>query len=413
MLTALQKDPQDRYATAEAMADALNEALGRRLSTVSFPAVHIDSKPSLREADTHHLSVAIKRNRRYAAVGGVLIVLIAAFIAIAVMPKTSAPRLTPPTVLADKTGVSSDSAPTTDEIVQAQARLGDNGFIAYITCNQTSQYHSAQAREIGDMATQYGLKSRIYDSDNKKEAEISQIERARADGATGLIVCPLDLTTLGDTLSSVQQAAIPLVMLTSDANSYGGVLVAGDDYLMGVEAGRAAGRIIRDEMGGRADVIVLDYPDLDYLVTRANGLEDGVLEIAPGAHIVGRSLGGTSDNGEQSVTKLIAAGVKFKVILSINDAGSYGAIAAMEKANFDPSSVIISSVDAESVARQYIESGHFMRASVDPGRQMFSQTAVNAMVKLLAGSTVPETYLVPPGQIITHASLTATENAAS
>ena len=42
--------------------------------------------------------------------------------------------------------------------------------------------------------------------------------------------------------------------------------------------------IIRDEMGGHADVIILDYPDLDYLVTRANGLEDGVLEFAPEAH---------------------------------------------------------------------------------------------------------------------------------
>ena len=93
------------------------------------------------------------------------------------------------------------------------------------------------------------------------------------------------------------------------------------------------------------------------------------------------------------------------MILSINDAGSYGAIEAMEAASFDPSSVIISSVDAESVARQYIQDGHFMRASVDVGRELFSQTAVNAMVKLLAGSTVPETYLVPPGQVITRDNL--------
>ena len=26
-----------------------------------------------------------------------------------------------------------------------------SGFIAYVTCNQTSQYHAAQAREIGDI----------------------------------------------------------------------------------------------------------------------------------------------------------------------------------------------------------------------------------------------------------------------
>jgi ABC-type sugar transport system substrate-binding protein len=111
------------------------------------------------------------------------------------------------------------------------------------------------------------------------------------------------------------------------------------------------------------------------------------------------------------VTKLIHDGVKFNVIVSINDAGSYGAITAMEKANFDPSSVVISSIDAESLARQYIQSAHFIRASLDVGRQMFSQTAVNTMIKLLAGSTVPEIYLVPPGQVVTRDSLIATENA--
>jgi len=414
VLTALQKNPQDRFANADAMADALNEALGRKLSTVSFPAVHIDSKPALTEAETHPLRAPRRRSKRlYAVIAGVLIVLLAALTAIVLLPKNTPIHLTPPTVLADKTGVASDSAPSADEITRAQARVGANGFIAYITCNQTSQYHSAQAREIGEFATQYGIKSRIYDSDNKKEAEISQIERARADGVTGLIVCPLDMTTLKDTLTSVQQAMLPLVLMTSNAANYGGVLIGGDDYLMGLEAGRAAGRIIRDEMSGRGNVIILDYPDLDYLVTRANGLEDGVLEIAPGAHVIGRYLGATSDNGEQSVSKLISDGVKFNVILSINDAGSYGAIAAMEKANIDPSSVIISSIDAESVARQYIQNSHFMRASVDVGRMMFSQTAVNAMIKLLAGSTLPETYLVPPGQVVTRDNLNATESAAS
>ncbi len=397
-LRALNKAPGSRYPTASDMADALNEALGRKMSTSSYPVVHIDSKPALHEAT--HVPVPKRGARRlYWALGGALALLMIVLLAVSVMPKNASHP--PPTVLNDQSGIASDSEPTADEIAAAQARLGENGFIAFITCNQTSQYHAAQAREIGDIAAGYGLKSRIYDSDNKKETEISQIERARGDGATGLIVCPLDMQTLDDTLNSAQKAALPLVLLTSSAKNYGGVLISGDDYLMGLEAGRAAGRIIRDEMNGRGEVIILDYPDLDYLVTRANGLEDGVLENAPRAHVIGRVLGGTAENGEASVSALIAQGVEFNTILSINDAGAYGAITAMESAGFDQDTVIVSSVDAESVARQYIRDGHFMRASVDAGRELFSRTAINAMVKLLAGSTVPETYLVPPGRVIT------------
>ncbi len=408
VLRALQKDPADRYASAEAMANALNEALGRRLSSSNYPLPRSQFRLPARQTMQGHVS---RRLPLYLGLVVALLVLIVA--AVVLLPKVGQPKVTPPTVINGKTDVAADSSPTADELALARARLGASGFIAYVTCNQTSQYHAAQAREIADFAAQDGLRFRIYDSNNEKYTEVSQIERARADGVTGMIVCPLDMDALADTLASVQRAGMPLVMMTADSPSYGGVLIAGDDYLIGLEAGRAAGRIIRDEMGGQADVIILDYPDLGYLVTRANGLQDGVLEIAPDAHIIGRYLGGISDNAEQSVSQVIASGIHFNAILSINDAGAYGAISAMEKAGFNPSSVIISSIDAESVARQEILDGHFMRATVQVDRELFSHTALNAMVKLLAGSTVPETYLVPPGTVLTRESLTATETATS
>ncbi|MBN8638330.1 MAG: hypothetical protein J0M07_23665, partial [Anaerolineae bacterium] len=93
---------------------------------------------------------------------------------------------------------------------------------------------------------------------------------------------------LRDTLLSVEAARMPLVFMSTQNESYGGVFLAGDDYLMGVEAGRAAGEIIRDELDGQANIIILDYPSLPYIVARANGMQDGVLEVAPAARIIGR-----------------------------------------------------------------------------------------------------------------------------
>jgi serine/threonine protein kinase/DNA-binding LacI/PurR family transcriptional regulator len=389
VLRALNKLPEDRFESAEAMAMALNKALGRPLYSGSYPIIRVDPPPPVRRV--------VSRRRVIAAVGVTLALVV---ILLAFLFRSMPPPVTPPTVMLGESAPMDDSVPTADEIARAQTRLGANGYIAYIACNQTSQYHAAIAREISELAKQHGIRLDVYDSDSKKDIQISQIERARADGATGLILCPLDIETLRETLSAVEQAGIPLVSMTANAPSYGGVLVSGDDYLMGLEAGRAAGRIVLDEMGGQAQVVVLDFPDLEPLVTRANGLENGLHEIAPEAQVIGRYLGATAANGELSVRRLIEQGVEFNVVLSINDAGAYGAIAAMEDAGFDPSSVVITSVDAESVARQYIQQSYFMRASVDVGRQLFAQTAVSAMVKLLAGATMPEVYLVPPGQVI-------------
>jgi ABC-type sugar transport system substrate-binding protein len=217
----------------------------------------------------------------------------------------------------------------------------------------------------------------------------------------------LDTELLQDPMRSAQAAGMPLVFLHYGMPSYGGVLLAGDDYQMGLKAGRYAGQVVAEEMGGQADVIILDFPDLEIIVRRADGLEDGLKEFAPQARVIGRHKGGTREFGKRAVAQLLEDGVSFDVILSINDAGAFGAISAMEAAGIAPDSVFISSVDAEALARQQIRERHFMRASVAIDREAFSRAAVNAMVKLLAGATVPEYYLVPPGEVISAESLAA------
>jgi ABC-type sugar transport system substrate-binding protein len=400
VLRALRKKPDDRYHTIQDMAEDLDSALGYRTSTDELIAVRLRDSEQVQASK----SAAAIRHRRYLLLAGIaaaLVVIALAIVAVLALVGGDDGPDRSPTVLAGEVAQASQSLPTTDEIERAQARLGSEGFIGYIACTLETDYHATQAREVGDFAAQYGLGYRIYDSDTDDYKQLTQIEQARAEGAAGLIICPLKPERLDTALTSVQEASIPLVLMHSDMPSYGGVLLAGDDYMMGLKAGRFAGQIVAEEMDGQAAVIVLDYPDLPIIVVRADGLEDGLHEFAPDAHVIGRYLGGTPELGQTSVEQLLADGVRFDVILSINDAGAFGAIEAMEEAGIAPDSVIISSVDAEVVAREYMRDGYFMRGSVAIDRVGFSRTAVNAMVKLLAGSTLPETYVVPPGEMVT------------
>jgi ABC-type sugar transport system substrate-binding protein len=97
---------------------------------------------------------------------------------------------------------------------------------------------------------------------------------------------------------------------------------------------------------------------------------------------------------------LLDDGIEFNVILSINDAGSYGAIQALEEANIDPSAVLIFSIDAEQLAQRYITEGNFMRASLQVGRTATAQALVNSMVLMLAGKKVGEQIIIPPGAMV-------------
>lgn len=459
VMRGLLKDPNDRFQSIGDMVDDLNRAAGRRTSTMTAPAVRLSrssraSADASAEAPAEHISTA-SYNKPVTPVPSPLpnaapqsasratgspssqistaptsltvaqsssnnrtILILAALGLIAVIvliigllslnndtPGPVAPSVF--TVLENEVGPANLAVPSADEIAAARSIVGNNGFIAYLACVRTSEYHSAQAREMGDFAAQYGIAYRVYDGENDPYRQLTQIDQARTDGASALIVCPLDISLLSETLSAVQTAHIPLVIMSSGVENYGGVMMGGDDYQMGLTAGRAAGQVAPPVVGDDLRAVVLEFPDLPVIIERARGLVDGLHEIVPEAEIVAELYGGTRENAYASVTQALADGLSFNLILSINDAGAYGAIDALQEAGIGPEEVVISSVDAEALARQHIRDQYYFRASVVIDRVGFSRTAVNAAVRLLAGATLPETLMVPPGPALTRDILSA------
>ena len=392
VLRALQKDPALRYGSVKQMADELDTALGRRLSTSSFTPAPLPAE-ARRQADWRS-----PRRLRLAAAGVAIAAVLALSALLILRPGSDGPpRLR---VNFDASLTADEIEPSQAEIARAQQALG-SGFVAYVTCNQSSEYHATQAREIGELLQERGLAYRVYDSDTDEYRQLTLIERARTDGARALIVCPLNSELLDEPLRSVEETGLPLVLLSGELPNYGGVLVAGDETLTGRLPGELAGRIVAQERGGQARVVILDYAELPHIVERADGLEAGLLAYAPQAVVIGRFRGGTRDFGRQSVSRLLAQNQVFDVILSINDAGTFGAIEALEAAGISPDAVIIASVDAEALARRYIRDGYYLRGSIDVGRMKFSQAIADAVTGLLAGAAMPGRVRVPPGDLVT------------
>ncbi len=431
IMKALSKEPDDRFDQVEALVNALHQATGRR-SSVPPPAataaqaaaplptaVTVVAQAAERVLSSSSVSTPVTvtaprtMSRRVVLAGlamaaAVVLGLIGVLAALGSRPEVQ----TVPVVLLGQQGSFDDTAPGAAEIAAAQRRLGDGGMIAYVNCSMSTEYHAAQAREMRDFAAEHGLELRIYDSGEDSYEQITQIERARVDGAQALIVCPLDPVVLQDSLKSIQQMGLPLVLMSGGfSDTYGGVQIAGDDYAMGYAAGLAGADLINQSFDGQGRVVILDYPDMPILVTRAQGLEDGLLERAPEAEVVAHRPGGTPENGEAGVGALLEQGVAFNAILSINDAGAIGAVRALEAAGVSPESVVISSVDAEAVVREYIRQGYYFGASVEIDRALFSRAAVDAIVRLLGGGAVPQTILVAPQSVVVRTTAQSTAEA--
>jgi ribose transport system substrate-binding protein len=295
--------------------------------------------------------------------------------------------------------------PTTSDIATARQALGSDGFIAIIPCNTSSEYHAALSRELASFARENGLETRVYDPDSDAYTQLTLLERAIADGVRGIVLCPLDLELIGPTMTEVKRAKIPFVSQASDMGDYGGVQILTDNSLLGRRPGEYIGQVVRDELGGEAKVVVLGFEDLPDLVTRADAMVEALLEYAPNAEVVARVRGATPEWGKESIEALLAEGVEFNVILSINDAGAFGALEALEEANIPYEDVIIGSVDAEILAQRYIREGKYFRGTVEAGRTVYASAAIDVMIKLLSGNIVPEFVFIPPGELVTRETL--------
>lgn len=404
ILRALAKDPEERYQNMGEMAIEVSEALGLSASQ-SYPTV----ASALYRTDPLMQMPHLQRRRWVIAV--VIASLVVGIGLLALLPRINLADVPTFTV---QQGVEADwdeLEPTEQQVALAQQRLGEDGFIAVSACDLGSEYHATLNREISQRLTDYDLAHQVLDSAADSNQQRIQIEQALLNGAQGLILCVLNYEFIDETLRSMDERDLPIVIESTSDETYGGVITSNiqSDFAMGQAAGRYAGQLIRDELGGEADVVVLSFDDADNIVIRADGLEAGVLENAPNAEFVARVDGGTQEFGYQSMRELLAEGIPFDVIVSINDAGAYGAVQALEEAGIEPGQVMIVSIDAERLATQYIRDGYYFRGSLTVGRRATAISTSDVMTQMLAGASVPEIITIPTGTIITVETLNALE----
>jgi ABC-type sugar transport system substrate-binding protein len=307
-----------------------------------------------------------------------------------------------PTLMADKLGTAADLVPTQAEIEAAKAVLGENGFIGIIACTMNTEYHATVANSAKDRATDLGLRATIFDSAVEAEKQVTAIENFVGKGVKVIVLCTLDPKIVEAEVKKAAAAGVFFVQVAGPALSVQGISVGGEadsNADLGCAAGEIAGDLIAAEKGGQATVAILDYPDLPQVVIRADNIEKCMLAKAPQAKVVGRFLGGTTENGLKSMIAALEQYPDIDVVASINDAGAYGALTALQAAEKDPETTIIVGIDAEAKAKDLIKAGGYYRGTVDTSPAITGEMVINAAVKLLASAAVPQNIRIPATKV--------------
>lgn len=394
VLRALRKEPRERFFEIQEMMDALEHLPGTRLR---LPHAR-RALPERRRVDNRRILTP-----RYYLFGGAAVLLIAVLLlAAAILLFDQNRPMQEATVTVGERGAVEDIIPSAAEIAQAQRRLGSQGFIAYIACALSTQFQATSAREMGDFAGSYGLAFRVYNSSNDAYRQLTLIEQARLEGARAIILCPLKPELLSESLMSIQSARLPLVLTNWLANSYGGVMIDTNDEVIGRLAGDFTADALTAETAGHVNVVILDAPNYAYSEARVQGYLEGLSAYSGTIEIVGRFPTATEQVASQAaIAELLGSSETIDAIFSVVDTGAYGASTALANAGIPPDAIVLTSINAESLALSDIYNGNYLRASIDIARENGARSAVNAVVKLLGGGTIPETISLPTGNIIT------------
>ena len=312
-------------------------------------------------------------------------------------PATPTPAL--PALFTDRLGTAEDLDPTQAEIAAAQTALGAKGFIGIVACNLSSEYHATVPKAAQALADKLGLRIEVFDSESLADRQIAAIENFVSKGARAIAICAIDPKVVEKAVKEAASQGVYMLQYAGRDLAVNGIGISIEDADLGCAAGQIAGDAIVKEKGGQAVVAVLDFPSLPNVVERANQIEVCLKQTAPNAKIVGRYLGGTPENGLASLENALQAHPDIDTVVSINDAGAFGAIQALEAAGKDRQTTIVVGIDADAQAKDLIKQGKFYRGTVDTSPGLTGEMVVNAAIKLLAGSTAPKNVRVPVTKI--------------
>jgi serine/threonine protein kinase/ABC-type sugar transport system substrate-binding protein len=390
IVSGLSRSPANRPQSIEALAEALDVVLGRRVSQSTDP--QIDMSAILPET---------RSRRRWLLPIAALFIAAILLVAMMALARGEPPRIPTITVVPSARGSMTDVIPEPAQIEAAKAVLGQTSFVAYLPCTLENEFQATQSRVMSERLASYGIGFRVYDSRMDRYRQITLFERARLEGAKAIILCMLESIAMNDSLAAAQQAGIPLIFMTPHDPMYGGVLVDTDNRQLGESAGQTAAQIIESEMGGSARIMLLETPGFIASDLRTEGIIAALAEDAPNATIAYRMTAATVASGQDVINDALEQGFDFDFIITFNDAAAQGAARALELAGVDPDAMPIVSINGEDAARDLIRQGRYLRATVATQRDESARIAVDAAVRLLGGGEVPQYIDVPSGEVYT------------
>jgi ribose transport system substrate-binding protein len=167
------------------------------------------------------------------------------------------------------------------------------------------------------------------DCKSNPSTQIGQVENFIANNVNAIIIQVAEKNALEAALAQARSKNIKVFCWDDNLeNSDINWLI--DNHLLGQIIGQEAAKWINEKLGGVAEVGILDYPQLEILLERGNGIVEALRKNAPNAKIVAQSSAINPTEGMAKTETFLQAHPNMKVIACIGGGGAVGANEAIK-----------------------------------------------------------------------------------
>lgn len=181
------------------------------------------------------------------------------------------------------------------------------------------------------------------DSDAGKLVE--GLENFISSGCDAIIFQNFDPKAVENTIEDAKEKGIVVVAYDSYLENADYVFEANNEAV-GLAIGNMVGKWINENLNGEGKVAICDYAIIDFLATRADYIEKGILEEAPNAEIVARQTAGYRDEGVEFGEAILQAHPEVNVVAGVVDGGVLGVKEAFEAAGKEGENIGMFGCDA-------------------------------------------------------------------
>ena len=262
--------------------------------------------------------------------------------------------------------------------------------IAVFTKNRTNPAYEAFRIASDQIARTTGVKliHLVPNQPDNVDEQKAMVEQVLKDRPDAVIFIPVDDVAMIDSVKKLNDAKIPIVLVSNPLPGSFVTYVGADDF----EIGYREARYLFEKLGAKGKIVVIEgTPAAPTNRERVRGYQRAFAEF-PGIQVLGSGIGNYQQaDARRVMEKFLTEHKEIDAVLSANDSMALGVLEALKAAN---RTAIVIGINGILPAVKQIETGG-MLATVDFNMFKIGCTATRAAVRHLKKEPLPEKVMLP------------------